>query len=81
MVREHFGDECVLTLVKEQYFVDFMRDAEEPTGEELSEEDNFDMPHIYETIPSWDGLKERLYYFMNQYNEQVWACTSTSFDL
>lgn len=51
--------------------MDFMRDPEEVTGEEDSGDIELEMPHVYETIPSWDGLRERLNFFMHQYNEQV----------
>ena len=71
VVREHLGEEYQLCLGKDQYFVDFMRDPEEPTGEEDSGDIELEMPHVYETIPSWDGLRERLNFFMHQYNEQV----------
>ena len=76
VVREHLGEEYLPCLGKDQYFVDFMRDPEEPTGEEDSGDIELEMPHVYETIPSWDGLRERLNFFMHQYNEQVsldWA--------
>lgn len=71
MVRDYISEDYVPSLNKEQFFVDFLRDAEEATGEEMSEETDFDMPHVYEAIPSWDTLKERLNFFMAQYNEQV----------
>ena len=71
VVREHLGEEYLPCLSKDQYFVDFMRDPEEPTGEEDSGDIELEMPHVYETIPSWDGLRERLNFFMHQYNEQV----------
>lgn len=74
VVKDHLGEEYVARLTTEHFFVDFLRDAEEPTGEslaELSEESDYEMPHVYEIIPGLDGLKERLYFFMHQYNEQV----------
>jgi len=66
-------------LRSEHYFVDFLRDAEEPVIESLqdvTDDMDFEMPHIYEVVPSWDVLQGRLTFFMNQYNEQVFIiCT------
>ena len=46
------------------------RDAPEPTGDE-GEDTDMEMPHIYEPIPSFDALEERLKMFLVQYNEMV----------
>ncbi|XP_056617792.1 dynein axonemal heavy chain 5 isoform X2 [Triplophysa dalaica] len=54
----------------DSYFVDFLRDAPEATGEE-PEETDFDMPKVYESIKSYDSLMERLNLFLNQYNESI----------
>jgi len=43
----------------EPYFVDFMREPPEAQGDEPDDFD-FSAPKIYEPIPSFDGLKERL---------------------
>lgn len=67
-------EECGIALVedmpKENYFVDFLRDAPEPTGEEDNEVE-LETPKIYEPIPSLEHLAQRLNMFMQQYNEAV----------
>lgn len=69
------GDDYARSVSDDQYFVDFLRDAEEMGNDSIvdisSEDSDFDMPHIYEAIAGWDSLKDRLIYFMNQYNDQV----------
>ncbi|KAG7248451.1 hypothetical protein CRUP_012759, partial [Coryphaenoides rupestris] len=52
------------------YFVDFLRDAPEATGEE-PEDSDFDMPKVYERVESYESLKERLNMFLGQYNESI----------
>lgn len=54
----------------ESYFVNFMRNAPELTGDE-PEDFNITVPYIYEEIPNIDILKNRVYMFVNQYNEQI----------
>ncbi|XP_077101314.1 dynein axonemal heavy chain 5-like [Siphateles boraxobius] len=54
----------------EGYFVDFLRDAPEMTGDE-PEETEVEIPKIYEPIPSFKALSERLSLFQQQYNETV----------
>ena len=44
-----------------------LRAGEEPEGAEL------EAPKIYEAVASLDALKERLLYYMGQYNEAVRA--------
>lgn len=51
-------------------FLSIHRDAPEATGDEPEDAD-FDMPKIYEPIPSFPDLEERLQMFMSLYNEQV----------
>ena len=46
------------------------RDAPEPTGDERDDAD-FDAPKIYEPIPSFDVLRERLKMYLGQYNETI----------
>ncbi|MBN3299228.1 DYH5 protein, partial [Amia calva] len=55
---------------QEAYFVDFLRDAPEATGEE-PEDAELEAPKIYEPIPSFEALCERLQVFIQQYNEAV----------
>ena len=52
------------------YFVDFMRDAPEPTGDETEEAD-MELPKVYEPVGSLDDLQDRLVMFLTQYNEMV----------
>jgi dynein heavy chain len=54
----------------EPYFVDFLREAPEPTGEE-TEDTSLDSPKIYEPITSYEQLAEKLLQFQAQYNETV----------
>lgn len=53
-----------------QYFVDFMRDAPEPTGDETEEVD-MELPKVYEPVQSFDDLQERLTMFLTQYNDMI----------
>ena len=70
-VRDILGEEYKAMIQEENlYFVDFLRDAPEATGEE-PEDFDFDAPKVYEPIPTFDALKERLQSFMGQYNEQI----------
>ena len=39
LVKTHLGPDCQQTIVDKQYFVDFLRDAHEPTGEEEGDTD------------------------------------------
>ncbi|GAB0182986.1 dynein axonemal heavy chain 5 [Grus japonensis] len=54
----------------ELYFVDFLRDVPEATGDEPDDAE-LNAPKIYEPIPSLDFLAERLQMFMQQYNETI----------
>ena len=49
VVKQQIGEEYLPKLAKEPYFVDFLRDAPEPTGEE-DEDADFDAPKIYEEV-------------------------------
>jgi hypothetical protein len=59
------------------YWVDFLRDPPEATGDE-PEDFSFDAPKIYEEVPSWEFLKEKLF---GIYNLQFKTCTHLSFKL
>ncbi|XP_002666734.3 dynein axonemal heavy chain 5 [Danio rerio] len=52
------------------YFVDFLRDAPEMTGEEPEDAEE-ETPKVYEPIPTFKALSERLSMFQEQYNEAV----------
>ncbi|XP_023388715.1 dynein heavy chain 5, axonemal [Pteropus vampyrus] len=72
LVEEEFGEEKKLLVDCgiDTYFVDFLRDAPEATGE-TSEEADAEMPKVYEPIESFDHLRERLNLFLQLYNESV----------
>ncbi|XP_076449104.1 dynein axonemal heavy chain 5-like [Babylonia areolata] len=72
VVAEELGDNYAEMTKSFHYFVDFLRDPPEPTGDE--EEDanmDFEAPKIYEPVASFDALKARLKYYMDQYNEAI----------
>ncbi|XP_006736116.1 LOW QUALITY PROTEIN: dynein heavy chain 5, axonemal-like [Leptonychotes weddellii] len=72
LVEKEFGEEKKLLVDcgTDAYFVDFLRDAPEATGE-TPEEADAEMPKIYEPIESFDHLKERLNMFLQLYNESI----------
>ncbi|EDS37982.1 ciliary dynein heavy chain 5 [Culex quinquefasciatus] len=55
---------------QETFFVDFLRDAPDPTGEE-GEDVSLEPPKLYEEIPSFEETTARVRMFMEQFNEQV----------
>uniref|UniRef100_A0AAY5K976 AAA+ ATPase domain-containing protein n=1 Tax=Esox lucius TaxID=8010 RepID=A0AAY5K976_ESOLU len=68
-VEEH-GADMIMHPKWESYFVDFLRDAPETTGDE-PENIELEAPKIYEPISSFQALSERLATFQLQYNEAV----------
>ncbi|KAF7401630.1 hypothetical protein HZH68_007450 [Vespula germanica] len=54
----------------ETYFVNFLRDPPEPTGDE-PEDFVFEAPKIYEEIPSYEVVINRVKQNMEQFNEYV----------
>ncbi|XP_067093621.1 dynein axonemal heavy chain 5 [Osmerus mordax] len=72
LVGEELGEEAraLLDVGVDAYFVDFLRDAPEATGEE-PEDTDFDLPKVYEPIQSLESLTERLDMFLSQYNESI----------
>uniref|UniRef100_G3T979 Dynein axonemal heavy chain 5 n=1 Tax=Loxodonta africana TaxID=9785 RepID=G3T979_LOXAF len=73
LVEEEFGEEKKLFVDCgiDDYFVDFLRDAPEATGQTSEEEADVEMPKIYEPIESFNHLKERLNMFLQLYNESI----------
>ncbi|XP_077383165.1 dynein axonemal heavy chain 5 isoform X2 [Festucalex cinctus] len=63
------GKNCV-DLGVDSYFVDFLRDTPEATGEE-PEDSDMDLPKVYEAIETFESLKGRLNIFLGLYNESV----------
>jgi len=70
---KEFGEELGHTVAKKSYFVDFLRDQPENDDAEEEEDENADSEDykIYESVPSFDVLKNRLFDYMKQYNETV----------
>ncbi|XP_026319440.1 dynein heavy chain 8, axonemal-like [Hyposmocoma kahamanoa] len=55
---------------EETYFVNFLREPADPTGDE-DEEISTDAPKIYEEMPSWEVILTFLLKFQDIFNEQV----------
>ncbi|XP_052831159.1 dynein axonemal heavy chain 5-like [Octopus bimaculoides] len=70
VVLEDLGQEYREQIQKTLYFTDFLRDPPEPSGEEPDDED-FEMPKVYEPIESFDQLQEWLQNYLEQYNETI----------
>ncbi|XP_034335195.2 dynein axonemal heavy chain 5 isoform X1 [Magallana gigas] len=70
VAEEECGSAAVAEMEAEPYFVDFLREAPEPTGEEADDAD-LEAPKIYEPIPSLDFLAERLKSYQELYNESI----------
>ncbi|GAA49452.1 dynein heavy chain 5 axonemal [Clonorchis sinensis] len=74
MLHEVGSEECSNLITpstwEEHYFVDFLRDAPEATGDEAEDVD-LEAPKIYEAIESFQQLESRLTMFMHLYNEAV----------
>lgn len=69
-VTEELGpDDAEFYPEEETFFVDFLRDPPEATGEE-PDDFCFDAPKLYEEMPGFDATTERVFMFMDQYNEQ-----------
>ncbi|CAB1349768.1 unnamed protein product [Coregonus sp. 'balchen'] len=68
-VEEH-GEAMIEHPQWEAYFVDFLKDVPETSGEE-PEDMELEAPKVYEPIPSFQALSERLTTFQLQYNEAV----------
>uniref|UniRef100_A0AAX7VFT7 AAA+ ATPase domain-containing protein n=1 Tax=Astatotilapia calliptera TaxID=8154 RepID=A0AAX7VFT7_ASTCA len=74
VIQEHVEPSLVPKLHPEPYFVDFLRDAPEPTGEE-GEDACFDAPKIYELVPNFKFLSEKLMMYQTQHNEIIRGST------
>uniref|UniRef100_UPI00358ECCF5 dynein axonemal heavy chain 8 n=1 Tax=Myxine glutinosa TaxID=7769 RepID=UPI00358ECCF5 len=70
VVQEQVDPELVQLLHPEPYFVDFLRDAPEPTGEE-ADDACLEAPKIYELIPSYEELAAKLKQYQVMHNELV----------
>ncbi|TPP55936.1 Dynein axonemal heavy chain 5 [Fasciola gigantica] len=67
---EECGDAAQGATWSDPYFVDFLRDGIEATGDE-PEDTDLEAPKVYEPIQSFEQLKDRLNMFMQTYNETV----------
>ena len=67
-VKKELGADYEEMALDQKYFVDFMRDAPEPTGEEVEDAD-MELPKIYEPVENFKGIEERLKVFLEQYND------------
>ncbi|XP_074092949.1 dynein axonemal heavy chain 8 [Macrotis lagotis] len=77
VIDEHVDPNAASLLLPEPYFVDFLRDLPEPTGDE-PEDTVFEVPKVYELIPSYEFLAEKLVFYQRQFNELI---RGTSLDL
>ena len=55
---------------EEPYFVDFLREAPEATGDEPDDAD-LDAPKVYEQVPDLKALSDKLTSYMEQYNDVI----------
>ncbi|XP_028156116.1 dynein heavy chain 8, axonemal [Ostrinia furnacalis] len=55
---------------EETFFVNFLREPVDPTGDE-EEDFSTEAPKIYEELPSWDFVLMKLGQFQEQFNEQI----------
>ncbi|KAM6185105.1 dynein axonemal heavy chain 8 [Rhynchocyon petersi] len=76
-IEETIGPELASSILPEPYFVDFLRDMPEPTGDE-PEDTVFEVPKIYELVPNFEFLAEKLQFYQRQFNEII---RGTSLDL
>uniref|UniRef100_A0A8W7PQG3 Dynein, axonemal, heavy chain 5 n=1 Tax=Anopheles coluzzii TaxID=1518534 RepID=A0A8W7PQG3_ANOCL len=70
VLEEDLGPEYREMAGPSPVFVDFMRDAPEPTGEE-GEEADMELPKVYEPVSCFNVLRERLKMFLVQFNEMI----------
>ncbi|EDV25010.1 uncharacterized protein TRIADDRAFT_56504 [Trichoplax adhaerens] len=70
VVENDFGESYLNLVNEEHYFVDFLRDAPEVTGDEVDDSD-FETPKIYEPIESFEQLSDRLIHYLMSYNEAI----------
>ncbi|CAH8577937.1 unnamed protein product [Schistosoma turkestanicum] len=71
LVKEELGMEYVTMIESDPlYFVNFLRDPPEPTGDE-PEDYVVEVPKVYEPIESFQQLSSRMEMFLHQYNESI----------
>ena len=70
IATEDHGADWMEQAQADAYFVDFLRDAQDTTGDEPDDAEP-ETPKVYEPIPSFQALSERLGLYLQQYNEAV----------
>ncbi|GAB1603179.1 hypothetical protein Ahia01_000598400 [Argonauta hians] len=70
VVTEELGFQGLESIQKTLYFTDFLRDPPEPSGEEPDDED-FEIPKVYEPIESFEQLRDWLQNYLQQYNDTI----------
>ncbi|XP_063956179.1 dynein axonemal heavy chain 8-like [Lytechinus pictus] len=70
VLLDQLGKSYVDQLANEPYFVDFLREPPEPTGEE-PDDANLEAPKITELVPDLEFLSEKLQQYMSMYNDAV----------
>lgn len=68
--KEELGDDFEFYTEEETFWVDFLKEPPDATGDEPDDFD-FGAPKIYEEIPSWGFLKEKLFGKL-WHNTKVW---------
>uniref|UniRef100_UPI00398E4471 dynein axonemal heavy chain 8-like isoform X2 n=2 Tax=Pristiophorus japonicus TaxID=55135 RepID=UPI00398E4471 len=70
VIEDNIGRQLAGKLHEEPYFVDFLREMPEPTGEE-PDDYVFLVPKVYELVPSFEFLTQKLKFYQAQHNEGV----------
>ncbi|MEJ1288061.1 hypothetical protein NN561_019090 [Cricetulus griseus] len=73
-IEENISPDIASVLLPEPYFVDFLRDMPEITGDE-PEDTAFEVPKIYELVPTFEYLSEKLQFYQKQFNEIIRGTT------
>lgn len=69
-LADQLGTEDAAAMPKEVFFLDFLRNAPEPTGEE-DEDADLEAPKVYEAAPDIDALIRKATEYQQLYNETV----------
>ncbi|KAJ1563094.1 Dynein heavy chain 5, axonemal [Cladochytrium tenue] len=69
LVLKEIGDEAASAVQSKNLFVDFLR--EPPEIDDPEQEIDLEAIKVYEKVPSFDVLRDRLIDYMKQYNENI----------
>ncbi|KAJ3258377.1 Dynein heavy chain 5, axonemal [Boothiomyces macroporosus] len=69
MVQKEFGDDMAAVVSQKSYFVDFLR--EPPENDDPEVEIDLEAIKVYEKVPSFDVLRDKLNDYMRQLNETL----------